>query len=196
LTPTAAYISLSGDSSTISVNAANISLPTDIGTHTFTLKVNSLLYSSTVAQQTYTFNVIIVCTVSSLTINTQPANTNYILNQGALTTTALSTSQSSACNLPYTYSHVYKKNGSPTTAPTWISFSGGQFTMTITAPADIGTYSVTTTSTIPQVDPSTSANRFITSTFNILVASDCTNTAITSKTINDMTHGITLSATA
>ena len=48
LTPAAAYISLSGDSSTISVNAANISLPTDIGTHTFTLTVNSLLYSSTV----------------------------------------------------------------------------------------------------------------------------------------------------
>jgi hypothetical protein len=90
---------------------------------------------------------------------------------------------------------VYKKNGSPTTAPTWISFSGGQFTMTITAPADIGTYSVTTTSTIPQVDPSTGANRFIASTFNIVVASDCTNTAITSKAINDMTHGITQSAT-
>jgi hypothetical protein len=64
-------------------------------------------------------------------------------------TTALSISQNSACNFAFTYSHAYTKNGSSISAPTWISFSSTQFTMTITAPADIGTYTVTTTSSIP-----------------------------------------------
>ena len=187
LTPATAYASISADSSTISVNAASITLPTDIGSHAFTLTVTSKLYPGSVTQQTYTFNVIVVCTVSSLTITTQAANTNYILNQGATTTTALAITQNSACNFAFTYAHAYTKDGSAIATPSWISFGSTQFTMTITAPADIGTYTVTTTSTIPQVDPVTSANRLITSTFNIVVVSDCTITTITDKTINDMT---------
>jgi hypothetical protein len=84
------FVTLSADSSTISLNAANISLPTDIGTRTLTLTVDSSNYASSVADKAYTFDVTVVCTVTSLTINNQAANTNYILNQGVATTTALS----------------------------------------------------------------------------------------------------------
>jgi hypothetical protein len=115
LTPSSTFVSLSGDSGTISVNAANISLPGDIGTKTFTLSVDSLLYGSSVTDQTYTFDVIVECTVSSLTISTKPADTNYILNQGAHTTTALSITQSNACNFAFTHTHAFSKNGASIT---------------------------------------------------------------------------------
>ena len=75
------FVSLSGDSATITVDKGNVVLPTDIGTHTYTLIVNEANYSSTVAQQAYTFNVVIICTVTSLTITQKAADKNpFILN--------------------------------------------------------------------------------------------------------------------
>ena len=68
LTPSAAYISLSADYTTISVVASLIVKPTDYGTHTFTLTVNSSNFSGTVAQKTYNFNVIVSCAVTGLSI--------------------------------------------------------------------------------------------------------------------------------
>ena len=190
MTPSSAFVSLSADSGTISVNAGSISLPGDIGTHAFTLTVDSLNYAALVTDKAYTFNVIVVCTVSSLTINTKADNTNYILNSGETTTTALSITQSTACNFAFTYAHAYTKGGVTITQPSWISFSSNQFKFTITAVSDIGTYTVTTTSSIPQIDPTTNVNRVISLSFNIVVVSDCTITTITSKTINDMTFAI------
>jgi hypothetical protein len=66
--------------------------------------------------------------------------------------------------------------------------------MAATAVADIGVYVVTTTSTIPQVDPGTGQNRITTSSFTITVVSDCTITSLTDKVVNDMTYGVTLLA--
>ena len=48
LTPSAAYISLSANFATISVNKSLIVLPTNIGTFTYTLTVNSLNWSGSV----------------------------------------------------------------------------------------------------------------------------------------------------
>jgi hypothetical protein len=48
LNPSATYISLSNDYSTISVNAAAIIQPTDFGTHSFTLTVNSANFAGPV----------------------------------------------------------------------------------------------------------------------------------------------------
>lgn len=66
--------------------------------------------------------------------------------------------------------------------------------MAATAVADIGTYVVTTTSTIPQVDPGTGVNRIKTSSYTITVVSDCTISTITDRTVADMTYGVTLAA--
>ena len=64
------------------------------------------------------------------------------------------------------------KDGVSIATPTWLTFNSNQFSFIITAVADIGTYTVTTTSEIPQVDPGTGVNRIITSTFYIVVVSD------------------------
>jgi len=66
--------------------------------------------------------------------------------------------------------------------------------MAATAVADIGVYVVTTTSQIPQVDPSTGVNRVIVSSYTITVVSDCTISTITDQAVNDMTYGVTLTA--
>jgi hypothetical protein len=79
------------------------------------------------------------------------------------------------------------KDGVSVSTPAWLLFTSNQFTFTITAVADIGTYTVTTTSEIPQVVPGTTVNRKITSTFDIVVVSDCTITNFTDRTISDMT---------
>ena len=80
------------------------------------------------------------------------------------------------------------KNGVSIATPSWLTFTSNQFSFTITAVADIGTYKVSTTSEIPQVDPGTpGVNRKITSTFDIVVVSDCTITSFTDRKIDDMT---------
>ena len=86
ITPAAAYISLSEN--TISVNASLISIPGNYGTQIFNLTVNSDNFSATVATKIYSFNVIITCAVTSLTIASQVADTTYTLNQGSLVTAA------------------------------------------------------------------------------------------------------------
>ena len=68
LSPAAAFISLSGDYKIIALNAALIALPSDIGTHTFVLTVFSADFPGAVTQQTYTFNVLIFCSVTSITL--------------------------------------------------------------------------------------------------------------------------------
>jgi hypothetical protein len=79
LTPTAAYISLSADYSSISIDASKIQTPTDYGTHSMSLTVNSKNFSGYVTQQAFNFNVIITCAVTSLTITSQVPNTTYTL---------------------------------------------------------------------------------------------------------------------
>ena len=112
LTPAAAYISLSGDYQTISVNASLIITPTHYGTHPFTLTVQSANYSGTVAAKAYNFNVEISCAATSLTIISQAVNALYTLNQGPLATAAFTVVQAAACNYPFTYTQNYLKNGS------------------------------------------------------------------------------------
>ena len=78
MTPPAAYTSLSAN--TISVDAALISLPGDLGTHTFTITVVSANFPATVLQETYTFNVVVTCAVTSLSITSKASNETYTLN--------------------------------------------------------------------------------------------------------------------
>jgi hypothetical protein len=52
---------------------------------------------------------------------------------------------------PFTYTHTFLKAGGPIAQPSWISFASGnlKFSITITAPAEIGVYTITSTATIP-----------------------------------------------
>ena len=67
LSPAKTFIALSGDFATISVDASQI-VVSDYGINTFTLTVNSANFPGYVLEQTYNFNVIIACQVSSLII--------------------------------------------------------------------------------------------------------------------------------
>ena len=78
MTPSAAYISLSGK--IISVDAALIVLPGNLGTRTFTITVVSATFPGTVASKTYNFNVEVICAVTSLSITSQASNTTLTLN--------------------------------------------------------------------------------------------------------------------
>jgi multisubunit Na+/H+ antiporter MnhE subunit len=49
LTPGSIFVDLSGDFATITVDKSKITLPTDIGSHPYTLIVNEKDWSSTVA---------------------------------------------------------------------------------------------------------------------------------------------------
>jgi hypothetical protein len=69
LAPNKAWMSLAGNFSKVTVNANNILLPTDVGTHSFTLTVNELNWSAFVLQKTYSFNVLIECNASALSVN-------------------------------------------------------------------------------------------------------------------------------
>ena len=82
LTPAAAYISLSTDFQTISVNKANVVLPSDIGTHPFTITIDSVNYPGPVTTKILNFNVDVVCIISSFRVMSWPFNANYKLNQG------------------------------------------------------------------------------------------------------------------
>ena len=78
LAPPALYIR--SVANTISVDASKIVLPADSGTHTFMLAVNSSNFPGSVLQKTYNFNVVVACSVSSLSITSYVWNITYILN--------------------------------------------------------------------------------------------------------------------
>jgi hypothetical protein len=175
------YISLSPDGQTISVDASQISLPSDIGPHTFTLTIVSVDNFLTVSDLPINFDVIITCTVSSFTVVTAPAaNTNYVLNDPSVTTAPLDLIQNSNCQLPYTYSYSFMKNGVGITQPGWLNFFNPTrtFSFFVTAPADVGVYTVTLVAATSQISH--------TEVFTITVIHDCTLTSITDRAFNNM----------
>ena len=166
-----------------------------MGTNSFTLTVNSANFASNVTFQTYSFNVIIACQVNSLTITSQASSVTYTLNQGLLETLPFSVSQTSNCMFPYTYTHSFLKAGLAIAQPSWISFStlNQKFSATITAPADIGVYTITSIATIPQGN-GMGVNRSTNYSFTLTVQSDCVNTSITDKTIIAMSTKVSQTA--
>jgi hypothetical protein len=96
---------------------------------------------------------------------------------------------------PYTYTHSFLKAGLTIAQPSWISFAtvNQKFSATITAPADIGVYTITSTATIPQ-DNGTGVNRSTNYSFTFTVQSDCVNTSLTNKNIIAMSTKISQTA--
>ena len=66
--------------------------------------------------------------------------------------------------------------------------------MTITAPADVGIYVITSTVTIPQNSFSTNTALTTNYSFTLVAKSDCVNTVIENKTIIDMSYKVSLAA--
>lgn len=68
------------------------------------------------------------------------------------------------------------------------------FYITFTAPVDIGVYTITSTSTIPQNALSSNTMLSKSYSFTLTVQSDCVNTIISDKVINSMSNKISLAA--
>ena len=69
----------------VRVNPVLVSVPGGYGSHPITVEINSSNYASFVVYKLFTFNVIIACTVSSLTIQTTVTDFAYVLNSGSIT---------------------------------------------------------------------------------------------------------------
>ena len=64
--------------------------------------------------------------------------------------------------------------------------------MTITSPADVGIYVVTSTATIPQNSFGTNTILTKSYSFTLTVRSDCFNTVLNDRTIDDMSNKVSL----
>lgn len=69
-----------------------------------TIKIESLLFPSDVNPATFTFNLVVSCLTTSLTISTPVTDFSYALLSGDTIKGVYSVDQTSACNLPVTYS--------------------------------------------------------------------------------------------
>ena len=118
-------------------------------------------------------------------MDSKPADTTYFLNQGSVQTLPLDLTQVNDCQLPYTYSHVVKKNGVLIAQPVWLIWdpTSRTYSYDVTAPADVGAYEITLTATTSQLAHS--------ETFTLTVKSDCENTSlIDDRTLIDMTTAV------
>ena len=104
LTSAPTYVTTTSPFTEYSVNAPSISLPAEIGTHAVTIKIESLLFPSDVTPATFTFNLVVSCLTTSLTISTPVTDFSYALLSGDTIKGVYSVDQTSACNLPVTYS--------------------------------------------------------------------------------------------
>lgn len=90
LTPAKPYISVSSDYSSIILDGSKAS-DADVGLHTFTLTVNSKLFSALVTQVTFTFVVEFkACVVSDFVFSQSIGNITYMISDPQVTTAAFS----------------------------------------------------------------------------------------------------------
>ena len=90
ISPALSWIAYNSSTHVITITHSSITLPTDLGTHSFSITVDSTLWPSFVTDKVYTFDVLITCVVTTLTVTQQAANKNPLyINDPAFTTLAL-----------------------------------------------------------------------------------------------------------
>lgn len=91
------------------------------------------------------------------------------------------------------FTAIYVFSGATISEPSFITFTASTFTFAVLSMsnADVGVYTVTIRGTLTSLtNPSTNAPWFDEFTFTLTVLSDCKNTALTDRIINDMTLSI------
>ena len=167
--------------------------PSDVGFYTITSTAtipSNTNNMSTALSQNYSFQLTVSCIVTSLTITSQVADTTYTLNHGVLLTAPFTLVQDKICDYPFTYTTAIKKDA-VTVNPSWITFDSEtrKFTiMNITDHSVVGVYIVTSTAEIPSNTTGMSTALTTSYSFTLTVQSDCVNTVITDKTINNMSN--------
>ena len=118
----------------------------DIGTTTFSLIVNSANFSGSIAPLTYTFDVVIACSVVQLNFASQASSLTYTLNDPAASTVAYTGQQlNDDCQLPFTYSVTYAHTMPFVTHDP----AARTFYIQTAAVADVGLHSITVAVEIP-----------------------------------------------
>jgi hypothetical protein len=96
------------------------------------------------------FNILVTCAVTSLTIISKALDTTYTLNQGSVITAAFTVVQATACNYPLNYTFTFTKNGLSIPKPAWLIWNNVtlNFSMSIVAEEDVGIYVITSRATL------------------------------------------------
>lgn len=98
--------------------------------------------------QTFTFTITVACVISSFTVNSQPSPTySYNLDAPGFNTTALSLTQVSNCQQPFTYTPSFTLNGTATTQPSWLMWDAATMMWQVAmiaspSPAALGAWGV------------------------------------------------------
>jgi hypothetical protein len=79
LTPSKAFIQLSSNYDLISILSTQIISPSDYGSYDLTLTVNSPDFSGSVTQKTYSFSVLIKCTITDFQMSNPVTDTTYVI---------------------------------------------------------------------------------------------------------------------
>jgi hypothetical protein len=88
----------------VRVDGNLLSLPGDIGTHSITVLILSRDYEYSVASVTFTFDVVIACTVSTFAISaTNATDSTYTKGSALMTKGPITAVQQPACNWPVTW---------------------------------------------------------------------------------------------
>lgn len=78
-------------------------MPADYGPHPVTIKIQSLTYPALVLPVSFTFNMIVLCSVAEFSISTVANDFSYILNSGAVTKGPLTAVMIPNCKWPISY---------------------------------------------------------------------------------------------
>jgi hypothetical protein len=104
-------VSINGAFTAITLDGNLVCLPGDIGNHPITVEISSRDYTS-VSFVTFTFDVVISCTVSTFTISaTNATDSIYTLGSRLMTKGPITAVQQPACNWPVTWrNELYLNN--------------------------------------------------------------------------------------
>lgn len=188
---------------TLTETMASIISPTDLGTHTFSITVDSANYPTFVNDWTQTLTVIIRCPVTSIAPTSSPwvPDYTYVLTDPAVTTKALDVVQVGACNIPVTYSwEIFDVNGFLLDADTvgthlgWISWNGAtkMWTFSTSDQTNVGEYTVRWKASL--LHPTDFNLVEFTEDFKIYIRHDCTRTQLIQIGVANFQYGVTLTA--
>ena len=135
----------------------------------------------------FNFNVIVTCTVTSLSISTTATDFSYTLNSGTVTKGPFTPVQVSDCKFSPTYAAEIYQGGTFISSATNFDTTTLLFSFNFVNPSDVGTWTYLLRATIPQIDPDTGVNRKVEKTIVVTVVSDCINTTLIDKTLTSMT---------
>ena len=170
----------------------------EIAVHPISVLVSSVLYPTTVLDETYTFLLDIQhCTVSSFTI-APIADASMLINDPALPVTFNAAVLASlTCLYTTTYADAYVLNAAAIARPGFATFNEPTRTLTFnpTLPAEVGVYTITVSATIPDPVAGPTATQVITTSFVLTIDKDCPSTVLVDMPINDMAVLVTLTTT-